>query len=164
MKDFQELYKKYNQEIFHYLLRWTNGRKDLAEELVQETFYQVYVSLVRFRGNSSIRTWIYQIAKNVACKYYEKNPIWKSLESDLEIEGLANNGKTMEQGLIEKEERELLQKAIMELPDKYRDVMIYRIYYELSYEKVAETMDISVPSAKVLFHRAKKKIQDMLVR
>lgn len=164
MKDFQELYKKYNQEIFHYLLRWTNGRKDLAEELVQETFYQVYVSLVRFRGNSSIRTWIYQIAKNVACKYYEKNPIWKSLEHDVEIEGLENDGITMEQGLIEKEERKLLQKAIMELPDKYRDVMIYRVYYELSYEKVAEIMDISISSAKVLFYRAKKKIQDKLVR
>lgn len=164
MKDFQELYKKYNQEIFHYLLRWTNGRKDLAEELVQETFYQVYVSLVRFRGNSSIRTWIYQIAKNVACKYYEKNPIWKSLEHDVEIEELENDGITMEQGLIEKEERKLLQKAIMELPDKYRDVMIYRVYYELSYEKVAEIMDISISSAKVLFYRAKKKIQDKLVR
>ena len=164
MKDFQELYKKYNQEIFHYLLLWTNGLKDLAEELVQETFYQVYVSLVRFRGNSSIRTWIYQIAKNVACKYYEKNPIWKSLEHDVEIEELENDGITMEQGLIEKEERKLLQKAIMELPDKYRDVMIYRVYYELSYEKVAEIMDISISSAKVLFYRAKKKIQDRLVR
>lgn len=164
MKDFQELYKKYNQEIFHYLLRWTNGRQDLAEELVQETFYQVYISLARFRGNSSLRTWIYQIAKNVACRYYEKNPIWKSLECDVEVEKMEQNGLTIEQGMIEKEERELLQKAIMELPDKYRDVMIYRIYYELSYEKVAETMDISVSSAKVLFHRAKKKIQDKLVR
>lgn len=92
MKDFQELYKKYNQEIFHYLLRWTNGRQDLAEELVQETFYQVYISLARFRGNSSLRTWIYQIAKNVACRYYEKNPIWKSLECDVEVEKMEQNG------------------------------------------------------------------------
>lgn len=160
MKDFHQLYQQYYQEIYHFLLRWTNRRKDLAEELVQECFYQVFLSLPRYKGNSSIRTWIYQIAKNVACKYYEKNPILQSLdEQTLEEYGTYSKGNVEEQ-YIQQEERKWLQQKIFQLPEKYRDVMIYRVYYDMTYEQIAKNMNISVNSAKVLFHRGKQKIQE----
>lgn len=159
MKDFQQLYQQYYQEIYHFLLRWTNGRTDLAEELVQECFYQVFLSLPRYKGNSTIRTWIYQIAKNVACKYYEKNPILQSLEEQTLENTYTYSKAPLEEQYIQQEERRWLQQSILQLPEKYRDVMIYRIYYDMSYEQIAKNMGISVSSAKVLFHRGKQKIQ-----
>lgn len=159
MKDFQQLYKQYYQEVYHFLLRWTNGRADLAEELVQECFYQVFLSLPRYKGNSTIRTWIYQIAKNVACKYYEKNPILQSLEEHSLEDNCTCSKTNLEEQYILQEERRWLQQKILQLPEKYRDVMIYRIYYDMTYEQIAKSMGISVSSAKVLFHRGKQKIQ-----
>ena len=51
--------------IYHFLLKLTNFNEDLADELTQETFFQVYFSLPKYRGRSSIGTWICAIAKNV---------------------------------------------------------------------------------------------------
>lgn len=164
MKDFQQLYQQYYQEIYHFLLRWTNGRTDLAEELVQECFYQVFLSLPRYKGDSSIRTWIYQIAKNVACKYYEKNPILQSLEEKSLESNCTCDRTNLEEQYIQQEERRWLQQEILQLPEKYRDVMIYRIYYDMTYEQIAKSMGISVSSAKVLFHRGKQKIQSQNIR
>ena len=81
MNDVEELYKMYSHMIFLFLLKMVNYKEDLAEELTQETFYQVCISLHRFKGECEIKTWICQIAKNTCYKYYKKNPIHISMDT-----------------------------------------------------------------------------------
>ncbi len=71
-QDFTQLYETYYRDILYFLLKWSHGDYSLAEELTQETFFQVFLSLHRYRGECSMKTWICQIAKNVSYKFFPK--------------------------------------------------------------------------------------------
>lgn len=161
--DFASIYDVYYQDVYLYLMKLTNGRRDLAEEITQETFYQVFVSLHRFRGKSSIKTWIIEIAKHTCFNYFKKNPIMADVEEKKwMLEASDRNLPTIEEHLVQVEEKETLRKAILSLESKYRNVVIYRIYYDLSFQKIGQLLSISENSAKVLFFRAKKMIREKM--
>ncbi len=168
--EFQQLYGSYYSDIFRFLLKWTDGNETLAEELTQETFFQVFLSLHRYRGDCKIKTWICQIAKNVSYKYFEKHPQNVNLEELLNGNGaslqekISLNNKVLstpsiEEDLIHQEDLLRLRKAIKSLKKKYRNVIIYRTYFELSFQEIGEIMKISPNSAKVLYHRGKEKLR-----
>ncbi len=171
--EFQQLYEAYYLDIFRFLLKWTNGNEMLAEELTQETFFQVFLSLHRYRGDCKIKTWICQIAKNVSYKYFEKNPQNVNLEELLTGTGTSLQGilspdngtlitPSIEKDIIHQEDLMRLRKAIKGLKKKYRNVIIYRTYFELSFQEIGEIMKISPNSAKVLYHRGKAKLKEII--
>lgn len=159
MRDFEFLYAKYNKEIFLFILRMMNFDYDLAEELTQETFYQLYLSLSRFKGKCSMKTWICSIAKNVCYKYFRKNPATRDWEDsqvlDSQMESFA---KTPCEILEIKETAARIKREIANFGPKYRDVLYYRLYFELSFEEIGKIMEINVNSAKVLYHRGRKEL------
>ena len=59
----EEIYKEYSKYVFNYLLSFTNN-VEIAEELMQETFYSAIKNIHKFRNDSSLKTWLYRIAKN----------------------------------------------------------------------------------------------------
>lgn len=151
---FQELYETYYGEIYRFLLKWTNGNVSLSEELTQETFFQVFLSLHRYRGDCNVKTWICKIAINTACKYHNKNCNYVELTESTLMEAKGNP----EAIVVHKEELQNLRLFIKQLKKKYREVVIYRIYFEMSFAEIGKAMNISENSAKVLFHRAKENI------
>lgn len=160
MEEFEELYKKYSHDIYRYHLKMVNYRADLAEELTQETFYQAFLSLHKYRGECAIKTWLCSIAKNTCFSYFKKNPICDSMEERVG-NGMEqrNEEASMEDVMICKEDYQHLLQLIRTLDQKYRDVLTYRIFYEMSFADIAKTMKISENSAKVLFHRGKEMIR-----
>lgn len=160
MNDFQDIYKKYYYEIFYFINKLVNYNKNLAEELTQETFYQVFISLYRFKGKSDIKTWMCQIAKNVCFKYFSKNPISVSLNSE-DMNNIVINmlEKSPEESLICKERNEIILQVIINMNDKYRDVLVYRMYENMPFKKIAAIMNISESSAKVIFYRGKEMLK-----
>ena len=160
MFEFQSLYLKYNKEIFLFLLKMTNYDYHLAEELTQETFYQIYLSLSRFKGNCDIKTWICAIAKNTCFKYYRKNAKTISLECIDEVHcGQIDFSKNPHELLELHDSAENIKSEILKLKPKYRDVICYRLYYDMSFKEIAQLMNISEGSAKVLYHRARNIIK-----
>lgn len=159
-QDFTQLYESYYMDILYFLLKWSYGDYSLAEELTQETFFQVYLSLHRYRGDCSIKTWICQIAKNVSYKYFSK----RAKEIPWEQPLLEESGgvDSPEVVVLSREERNMLRRAIRQLKKKYRDVMIYRIYFELSFQEIGQILHISENSAKVIYYRGKEKLKSML--
>jgi RNA polymerase sigma-70 factor (ECF subfamily) len=137
-----------------------NYRADLAEELTQETFYQTYLSLHKYRGECAIKTWICSIAKNTCFTYFKKNPICDSMEEE-ERNGIDHKKVeiSMEDRMIHKEDYQYLMQLIRNLDQKYQDVLTYRIFYEMSFADIAKTMKISENSAKVLYHRGKEMVK-----
>ena len=64
LKNFEELYNAYYRDIFRFLYKLSGYNESLAEELTQETYYHVYISIAGFKENCNIKTWLFQIAKN----------------------------------------------------------------------------------------------------
>ena len=72
MNEFEEIYDRFQPEVYRFLLGLTCCDRSAAEELTQETFYQAFLSFGRFRGECSMRTWLFQIAKNIYAKYVRR--------------------------------------------------------------------------------------------
>ncbi len=155
---FQELYQKYYGDIYRFLLKWTNGNISLSEELTQETFFQVFLSLHRYRGDCNVKTWICKIAMNTACKYYNKNA------KEVEFTELlsAETKENPEEIALHNQDLQKLRLLINQLKKKYREVVIYRIYFEMSFAEISKIMKISENSAKVLFYRAKEILRNQM--
>lgn len=160
MQEFHELYQTYNRMIYQFLLKLTDFQEDLADELTQETFFQVYLSLPRYRGQAGILTWICSIAKHVCYKYYRKNPRMFSLESAEAEQILPEQTESSIQSVIEQKELVACTlKQIMGLKKKYRDVLVYRLYFEMSYAQIEALTGIKEATAKVIFHRGKEMVR-----
>lgn len=164
--EFQALYEAYSRDIYRFLLRMVNYREDLAEELTQETFYQAFLSLHRYRGDCEIKTWLCQIAKNTCFKYYKKNPVIISLDgtnfTDYQEADLLQLTESMECRLERKELSACILQCIQKLKPKYKDVLIYRLYFELPFEKIGILLHIKENSAKVIYFRGKELLKQSL--
>lgn len=149
---FEAIYTKHFDGIYRFLSKLCDD-PGLCEEMTQETFYQAYISLHRYNGKCELFTWLAAIAKNTYFKYLRKNKI---LHLDLELAVLPDETSSPEYILEKRLEAAQVREAVRKLPQKYRDVIILRIYAERPYAEVARLLGITDNSAKVMFHRAKE--------
>ncbi len=155
MKDFEEIYQTYQLDVWRFLLCLTGYEQLTAEELTQETFYQAFLSLPRFRGECQLRTWLFQIARNVYGNYVRKETKQRQMNT-FETEPLIHS--EMENDVERKEQMLHLRKAIAQLEEPAKSVVEYRLYSELSYAEIAKLLNIREGTASVMFNRAKTKI------
>ena len=150
MKTFESLYRDYYQKVYAFLNRMC-ADGDLAEDLTQETFLQAYKSLYKFRGECEVFTWLAAIGKHTYFKYLKK----KRLHLD------AANLDLVAQNYLKGIEK-AVRKVVEDIPKKYRDVVVLRVYAELPFSQIAQILRISENSAKVIYFRAKKMLMEVL--
>ena len=139
------------------------GDELLAEELAQETFYQAFISLHRFKGTSSMTTWLDAIAKHTYFKYLKKKKLGlEAINIESIVDTYCENEADVEDSIYRSHVRDAVRAIINKVPPKYRDVVILRIYAELPFAQVGKAMNISENSAKVIYHRAKKMLREEL--
>lgn len=159
---FETIYRENYPRVRGFLFRLSRD-EDLTEELTQETFYRAFQKFQSYRGDSTMFTWLASISKFTYYEYLRKHKLGLdtiSLESVVETYCQAE----------EDPETQILSQAVYAgvrdllhtLPQNYRDVIILRIYAELSFRQVGEAMGISENSAKVLYYRAKMKLKEKL--
>ncbi len=133
---------------------------DDADDIVQDVFVKVWHNLDKFKGESSLFTWIYRIATNESLQFLRKKRNRQWLGGSVSEE-LAE--RLVSDKFIDGDEVQMrLQKAILTLPDKQRLVFNLRYFEELSYEEIAAITETSVGSLKASFHHATKKIEEFL--
>lgn len=159
MEDFEQLYRLYSRQIFNYLY-YLCGDRQIAEELLQETFYQAFKSIFRFKGNSKVSTWLYQIAKNIYYKHLAKVRKLKlsSFEEANELICLATPDILFE----EKEKGMSIIKAINKLKEPFREILVLRSFSELSFKEIGDVLNKTEGWARTNFYRAKLKLKDIL--
>lgn len=159
MDDFEKLYKEYYPRVYAFLYKLCHD-SDMTEEMVQDTFYELYKSLHKYNGSCKMFTFLASIAKNVYYKYIRK----KKLEYiDIElVKELQDTDDTPEEACLRSLRSKEIRSVIEKLPKNYRDVVILRVYADLTFPDVANVLGISTSSAKVIFHRAKKIISEEL--
>lgn len=167
---FGQLVDEYKDKIYNYVARMLNDPYE-AEDVTQEAFLRAYKSLPRFRGASSFHTWLYRIASNLAIDVVRKrkrqDPTF-SLDEPLESEDgeyereLPDETGGPEDRTSTRETRVAVRRAIMDLPEKLRDVMIL---YELqgeTYEDIAGILDVPLGTVKSRLFNARNRLKESL--
>ncbi|MEW6137654.1 MAG: sigma-70 family RNA polymerase sigma factor [Thermodesulfobacteriota bacterium] len=166
---FERLVEKYEGRVYRHLRKMVND-KELAEDLLQETFLSAYKGLKGFEGNSSFSTWLFRIATNAALMYLRKNRP-EIVEYDDQI-GNKEDGairgtspafvSTPFDILLSLEGKNKIEEAIDGLPVIYRSVIVLRDVEGFSLEEVAGIMNISVAAVKSRLHRARNAVREAL--
>ncbi len=156
MQSFEEIYEIYSKKVYLFLLSKTTN-EHLAEELTQETFFQAVQCIDRFKGNSSILTWLCGIAKNVWLKYLRKHPDTLPLEDNIP----ETNGK--KEINVQWEQKEILQ-LIHALNEPVREVMYLRLISNLSFAEIGEIIGKTENWTRVTFFRGKQKIVEEILK
>ena len=160
--EFERIYRDNYRRVYSFLYKLCRS-PETAEDLTQETFYQAYVSLSRYNGQCEMFTWLAAIAKNMFLKHLRhtkhESMIVDLYISDPEAPLSDDPGYRI---MREVEVADILA-VIESMPKKYSEVFLLRTYGELPYSEIARKLDISVSSAKVIYHRAKKYIKEALL-
>lgn len=152
MDSMEEIYLKYGKMIYGFLLTRTQDA-GLAEELTQETFYQAVKHIGRYKGESSISTWLCGIAKNLWFDYLRRQKKHVPLEEAEEF----SVDSAESQALCSWESVQILR-LIHCLEDPMREVMYLRLVGNLTFGQIGEIMERSGNWARVTYYRGKEKV------
>lgn len=153
MQEFEEVYQQYFTKVYRFLLGIT-GNEHMADELTQETFLRALLNKATYREQGYMLTWLCTIAKNLWLKECRRHRF-----DALPQEEMPDPSPTPEQHLEQQEQRQAMQRALLELPEEYRDVVLLHIYAELPLKEIAAMKGKSESWGKVTFYRAKQQLR-----
>jgi len=167
---FRWLVETHQRMVVNTCLGIVHNRDD-AEDLAQEVFLEVFRSSANFRGDSRITTWLYRIAVNRSLNFVRNNKRRKFFQSiEDSFTGGRHQGNEISEShtdradgaIIARQRAEMLHQAIDQLPQNQRVAFTLNKYEDLSYQEIAEVMEMSLSSVESLIHRAKKNLQKQL--
>lgn len=152
---FRQLLSKYQEPVYWHVRRFVVSHDD-AQDATQETFVRVFRSLNQYRGECSLRSWIYRIATNEALRAISnRRQDTVSLESDSTgVELMAADQEVDYDNVMAVK----FQRAILKLPPKQQLAFNLRYYDEMSFEEIAQVAGTTPSSVKASYHVAKEKI------
>lgn len=161
MSTFQEVYQKYGRRVYDFLFS-LSGSKTLAEELLQETFFQAFQHINKFEGRCSIYTWLCQIGKNAWLKEVKRNKRYS--EIPLDDLHLPDATPLLEEQIIQKEEYLRTQKAMLALEEPYRNVFILHAVSDIKLKEIASLYRKTESWARVTYYRARMQIVEEVMK
>ena len=167
---FELLVAAYEKNVFNVALQMVGNRED-AQDMAQEAFLKAYNSLSSFRGDSKFSSWLYRIVSNVCLDFKRRQGRRPSssltVEDDegetLELD-IADESQSPEALLERKLTREAVRRGLASLPDEQRQILLLREIQGLSYEEIAEAMDLEPGTVKSRIFRARKKLCAFLLQ
>jgi RNA polymerase sigma-70 factor (ECF subfamily) len=169
---YDELVRGYNASIFHVAYRMLGDSGD-ASDVVQEIFLKVFRNINGFKGESSLKTWIFRIAFS---EILNRLRWWKrryrhatvSLDEDQNGNGhgyrLSDATPGPEQILQSKEQEQAIQQALKKLSSDHRSIIILRDIEGFSYGEIAEVLGVSIGTVKSRLARARADLKKSLMR
>ncbi len=152
------LYKAHFKPLYIFVRSRVNTNEQ-AEDICSEVFIKAFESLNKFKGESSFKTWLYAIGKNIVFDLYKKNKKENTVEIDDNLED-----KSIEAGSKEIVKYDRLIKGLLnKLPEKYRQILECRFLLNYNIKETAEVMKITPNNVKVLQNRAIKKARTVMV-
>jgi len=149
-------------ECYALALRLVGNEHD-ARDVLQETYLRAFRSLRKFRGDASFSTWLHRITVNCSATLVAKRRRTSHLELHDELEVLeVRSERDPEAAAGTVDDRELLVRALEDLPCEMRMVVVLRDVYDLPHEAIARELGISQAAAKVRLHRARRRLREQL--
>lgn len=158
---FGELYARYAGRVFGFLLKLT-GRRETAEDALQETFLRVYRSLERFDERRDLGTWMLQIARYVAIDAWRVEQKVKRLEADRSSELAPLETDQAEQAAQQSELQELVDGVMREMSIDDRSLLLLRHQHGLTFKAIGEACECSARTAQNRVEAAARRFQRAL--
>jgi RNA polymerase sigma-70 factor (ECF subfamily) len=155
---FDELVVKYQKPLYSMLYRMVSDHDD-ASDLLQKTFIRAFKGLGAFERRSSFKTWLYQIAINLAKNIYRDRSRVQYVSIDDVV--LRKDPHTIE-NLIQQENRLLLRQSLAGLPEKQRMTLMLRVQEGKKFEEIAGIMKCSLGTSKANYHHAVQKLKKVM--
>ena len=168
---FQDLVKRYEQKLYNFSLRMCRNTSD-AEDMIQDTFLNVFKYLKNFRHETKFKNWLYKVAASTCIKKRRKSKFAPDKELSLD-EFLPNDEAEKPDSvpewamlpldkLLNQELSSVINKTILTLPKKYRVVIILRDIEGFGTAETAQILNLSPSNVKVRLHRARLFLRDKL--
>ena len=141
----EQVYRDYRSKVFGYIFNRIHNHT-LAEELTSDVFVK-----------ASVSTWVFVITRNTLIEYFRKHRDTEDID-ELEI---PVTDEPIDRIVME-EQQELLAKALRELPEKMRDIIVARYYYGFGFSKIGEMMGMTEANARVTHSRALTKLRGLI--
>jgi RNA polymerase sigma-70 factor (ECF subfamily) len=167
---FDELFERYSSMVYSLIMRIL-GDRDEALDVSQEVFLAIYRKIGTFRGESSLKTWIYRIAVHSAanrCRWWNRlrrkgtvsleDHISKGSNNEL-FYNLKSGIRNPEEALLLQEEHKKVEHLLRKLPLQQRVAVIMRDIEELSYEEIAQSMQVSLGTVKSRIARGREMLR-----
>ena len=155
--ELEQLYRDTYPKLYAFFYAKTSSR-EAAEDLTQEVFYEAVKGVVSFAGHSSVRTWLFGIAKNKLSRHYRSNRYKANLEKRLAQTFKHQSAAGPEDHMLKNETQRLLLEQINRMDEPAREIVLLRVYGELSFKEIGTLAGISENHARVIFHRAKMQL------
>jgi len=168
---FQDLVERYEQKLYNFSLRMCRDHRD-AEDMVQDTFLNVFRYLKDFRYETKFKNWLYKVAASTCIKKRRKSKFAPEKELSLDEFRPNDEAEIPEQvpewalmpldKLLNAELAGVINREILNIPKKYRMVIVLRDIEEFSTAETAQILNLSPANVKVRLHRARLFLRDKL--
>lgn len=160
---FDQLVIRYQDRLYGSLVH-VLGCASSAQDVAQDAFVQAYCKLATFRGQSAFYSWLYRIALNLSASRRRRQRPQVSLDGQREAVGEepADRGETPPELLMQHEEVNLVRRALSELAEDHRTILVLREFDGHEYEEIAELLDIAVGTVRSRLHRARLQLKERL--
>ena len=157
---FNKLYETVFPILFRVAYRIANS-EEAAEDLCQEAFFKLHEKQMEFPNMDEAKYWLIRVVKNASLNYAKR----KTREKKAYQRAFKEDNRVFETGenqLVKKETREEVLKALDQLPENLKTVLILKEYGELNYKEIGRTLGISVGNVKVRVFRARERLAGLL--
>lgn len=161
MKDaevFETLFRGYDKRVYYTALRYL-GKAEDAADITQEVFLRAWRHINSLDPNRAVFPWLFRITRNLCINKCKKR---SSTEIGLEFPEHTMGKDAVEENVLAKEAQKEVKDAILNLPDKYREIIILKHYDECSYEEMAEILDIPKGTVMSRLYNARKMLKERL--
>lgn len=157
LDELEGVYDQYFRDVYIFVLSLSRDEQ-IAEEITQETFLKALKRIEQFRGDCKMSVWLCQIAKNTYFSYMGEQRRYAPM-----AEQEAEAGINLEQKLINQTEALYVHKVLHGLKEPYKEVFMLRLFGELSFDHISQIFGRTESWARVTYHRARMKIQNLLM-
>lgn len=159
-----EFVSEYEGRMYGYLYRLEGNSED-ALDLTQEVFYRAWRSMNTFRPGERILPWLYQVARNTQIESHRRKQHQRfSLEEAREEVGfeVTSQARSPVQAAESEMAQDRVQRALMKLPEEYREAVVLRFVEDLPYDEIARIQGVAPGTAKSRVFRAKEQLAELL--
>lgn len=158
---FGELVNRYQRRVFALAYQMTQDSED-ADDLSQEAFIRAYEAIGRFQVGMKFYTWMYRIVVNLCINFQKKRSRIVNLSPEHEAR-IPSKRKQNPAVIIQNEELgETIRNALEKLPDHQKTVFALRVFQDLSYKEIADTLNISIGTVMSRLNRAREALKSYL--
>ena len=167
---YERLLARFQQPVYTLAVRLLNNQAE-ANDVVQEVFLKVFRNIEHFRGESSLKTWIYRITVNEghnARRWFSRHRS-REVELDFETqenrdwrESIADGGRSPFEVTLDREQAGMIESALTRINPVFREAVILRDITDLSYEEIAVVLGVSLGTVKSRILRGREALREQL--